>query len=51
MSDMVRVKNRINASGVPAIFVESTIDPKVIRQIAKDNNIEVGGELFCGFPW
>lgn len=47
MSDMVRVKNRINESGVPAIFVESTIDPKVIRQIAKDNNIEVGGELFA----
>ncbi len=47
MSDMVRVKNRINESGVPAIFVESTIDPKVIRQIAKDNNIDVGGELFA----
>lgn len=47
MSDMVRVKNRISDSGVPAIFVESTIDPKVIRQIAKDNNIEVGGELFA----
>jgi len=47
MSDMVRVKNRINESGVPAIFVESTIDPRVIQQIAKDNNIEVGGELFA----
>lgn len=47
MSDMVRVKNRINDSGVPAIFVESTIDPKIIKQIAKDNNIEVGGELFA----
>ena len=47
MSDMVRVKNRINETGVPAIFVESTIDPKVIRQIARDNNIEVGGELFA----
>ena len=49
MSDMVRVKNRIRDSGVPAIFVESTIDPKVIQQIAQDNNIKVGGELFCGF--
>lgn len=47
MSDMVRVKNRIRDSGVPAIFVESTIDPKVIQQIATDNNIEVGGELFA----
>lgn len=47
MSDMVRVKNRIRDSGVPAIFVESTIDPKVIQQIAKDNNIDVGGELFA----
>jgi ABC-type Mn2+/Zn2+ transport system ATPase subunit/ABC-type Zn uptake system ZnuABC Zn-binding protein ZnuA len=47
MSDMVRVKNRIRDSGVPAIFVESTIDPKVIQQIAQDNNIKVGGELFA----
>lgn len=47
MSDMVRVKNRIMDSGVPAIFVESTIDPKVIQQIALDNNIKVGGELFA----
>lgn len=46
-SDMVRVKNRIRDSGVPAIFVESTIDPKVIQQIALDNGVEIGGELFA----
>ncbi|MDF1694265.1 MAG: zinc ABC transporter substrate-binding protein [Saprospiraceae bacterium] len=46
-SDMVRVKNRIKDSGVPAIFVESTIDPKVIQQIALDNGVKVGGELYA----
>ena len=46
-SDMVRVSKAIKSSGVPAIFIESTINPKVIQQIAKDNNVLIGGELFA----
>jgi len=46
-SDMVRVAKAIRESGVPAIFVESTINPQVIQQIAKDNNVKIGGELFA----
>lgn len=46
-SDMVRVSKAIKDSGVPAIFVESTINPQVIQQIAKDNNVKIGGELFA----
>lgn len=46
-SDMVRVSKAIRETGVPAIFVESTINPKVIQQIAKDNNVKIGGELFA----
>lgn len=46
-SDMVRVVKAIKESGVPAIFVESTVNPKLIQQIAKDNKIVIGGSLFA----
>ncbi len=46
-SDMVRVAKAIRESGVPAIFIESTINPQVIQQIARDNNVKIGGELFA----
>lgn len=46
-SDIVRVTDAINNNLVPAIFIESTINPKLIQQIAKDNNVEVGGSLFA----
>jgi len=46
-SDMVRIAEAIKQSGVPAIFIESTINPKVIQQIATDNGVKVGGELFA----
>jgi len=46
-SDMIRVAKAIKESGVPAIFIESTINPQVIQQIARDNNVKIGGELFA----
>lgn len=46
-SDMNRVNNVIRANNVPALFVESTINPKLIQQIAKDNDIVIGGHLFA----
>ena len=46
-SDMVRVSKAIKESLVPAIFIESTINPQVIQQIARDNNVKIGGELFA----
>lgn len=46
-SDMVRISQAIKDAGVPAIFVETTINPKLINQIAKDNNVEIGGALFA----
>lgn len=46
-SDIRRIQKIIKESGVPAIFVESTINPKLIEQIAKDSNIKVGGSLFA----
>lgn len=46
-SDMVRVVKAIKESGVPAIFVETTINPKLLQQIAKDNDVAIGGSLFA----
>ncbi len=46
-SDIIRVHKVIKESKVPAIFMESTINPKILQQIAKDNKIVIGGELFA----
>ncbi len=46
-SDMVRLNKVIKASGVPAIFMESTINPKLLKQLAADNGITIGGELYA----
>ncbi len=46
-SDIMQLNKTIKETGVPAIFVESTINPKLIEQVATDNNIIIGGELFA----
>ena len=46
-SDIIRVSKVIQESQVPAIFIESTINPKLLRQIADDNGVKIGGELFA----
>jgi len=46
-SDIVRLKKLIKERKVPAVFVESTIDPKMLKQIAADNGAVVGGKLFA----
>lgn len=45
-SDIVRLNKIIQTSGVPAVFIETTVNPKLLQQIATDNHIEVGGKLF-----
>ncbi len=45
--DVNRLTTIIRNSGVPAIFVETTINPKLIRQIARDNNVFIGGYLYA----
>jgi hypothetical protein len=32
---------------VPAVFIESTINPKLLNQLARDNKISIGGSLFA----
>lgn len=41
-----KVVQSIKESGAPAIFVETTINPKQIREIAKETGVEIGGELY-----
>ena len=47
VSDLKRVNNVIRSNKVPALFVESTINPKMLEQIAKDNDIRIGGHLYA----
>ena len=46
-SDIMRINKVIRKNNVPAVFVESTINPKLLQQLAKDNDIEIGGELYA----
>lgn len=46
-SDIMRVSKAIKSFNVPAIFIESTINPKMLKQIATDNKVEIGGELYA----
>lgn len=45
-SDIVRLNKVIKNSGVPAVFIETTVNPKLLAQIAADNGVKVGGKLF-----
>lgn len=41
-----KVVASIKESGAPAIFVETTINPKQIREIAQETGVKIGGELY-----
>ena len=45
-SDIQRINTVIQKNGVPAVFVESTINPKLLEQIARDNEVKIGGKLY-----
>ena len=46
-SDIARLTETLRARPVPAIFIESTINPKLLEQIAADNDVCIGGSLFA----
>lgn len=46
-SDIVRLKKVIESSKVPAVFIESTVNPKLIKQLASDTGLSLGGKLFA----
>jgi len=41
-----RLVDDIRAADVPTIFVETTVNPRVIEQIARDADVEVGDPLY-----
>jgi ABC-type Zn uptake system ZnuABC Zn-binding protein ZnuA len=46
-SDVQRLNEVIRTTPVPAVFIESTISPRLLGQIAKDNGIVIGGKLYA----
>ena len=46
-SDVSHLRKIIKKTGVPAVFIESTINPKLIQQIAKDSGVKIGGKLYA----
>jgi ABC-type Zn uptake system ZnuABC Zn-binding protein ZnuA len=45
-SDIMRLSRTIRERGVPAIFIETSVNPKLLKQIAKDNRVRIGGQLY-----
>ena len=46
-SDVMRVTETIRERELPAIFIESTINPKLMNQLAADNQVSIGGKLYA----
>ena len=46
LADMASLADFIKAQKVPAIFVESSVNPAAIRRVAEDAGARVGGEIF-----
>lgn len=45
-SDLVRLNTIIRGKKIPVVFIESTINPKLLKQVADDNEIKIGGKLY-----
>ncbi len=45
-SDLMRLNEVIQTHKIPVVFIESTINPKLLKQVAADNDISVGGKLY-----
>lgn len=46
-SDINRLYKVIKETKVPAVFIESTVNPKLLQQIAKDTKVKIGGKLYA----
>jgi ABC-type Zn uptake system ZnuABC Zn-binding protein ZnuA/ABC-type Mn2+/Zn2+ transport system ATPase subunit len=47
INDLNSLIQDVKKLGLPAIFVESTINPKLLKQVAHDQGIRIGGKLFA----
>ena len=46
MADRVNLVDFIKEQGVPAIFVETSVNPAAMNEIARESGVSIGGELF-----
>lgn len=46
-SDVMHLSKVIRESKVPAVFIESTVNPKMLKQIADDTGVKIGGKLYA----
>jgi zinc/manganese transport system substrate-binding protein len=44
--DIAKIINQIKADRIPAVFMETVSDPRLIRQIANETGAKLGGTLF-----
>lgn len=45
-SDILKLNKIIQENKVPSVFIETTVNPKLLKQIAADNDIRIGGQLY-----
>jgi len=45
--DLARLIDQIRHEGIKALFIENMSDPRLIRQIADETGVEVGGALYA----
>ena len=46
-ADILNIAKLIDSAHISAIFIESTINPRLMQQLAKDRKIKIGGKLFA----
>jgi len=44
--EIARLVDRIRAEGVPAVFVETTINPKLMERVAREAGVRIGQPLY-----
>ena len=45
--DLISINALIKKRAIPAIFTESTVNPKLIQSIREENSISIGGSLYA----
>ena len=46
LADRANLVDFIKSQNIPAIFVESSVNPAAMREIANESDVFIGGELF-----
>ena len=44
--DVAKIIRQIKAEKIPAMFLENVTDPRLIEQISRETDIEIGGKLY-----